>query len=61
MRFGIVRASIGANNLLNKKPNTVNATVLSFDGNFRAQPVFSEGSPYGYNGGFYYARLDARW
>ncbi len=24
VRFGIVRASIGANNLLNKKPNTVN-------------------------------------
>jgi iron complex outermembrane receptor protein len=61
VRFGIVRASIGANNLLNKKPNTVNSTVLSFDGNFRAQPVYSEGSPYGYNGGFYYARLDARW
>ena len=61
VRFGIVRASIGANNLFNKKPDTVNATVLSFDGNFRDQSVFSEGSPYGYNGGFYYARLDARW
>jgi iron complex outermembrane recepter protein len=56
-----VRLSAGANNLFDKKPNTVNPTVLGFNTNFLSQPVYAEGSPYGYNGGFYYARVEARW
>jgi iron complex outermembrane receptor protein len=51
--------SIGANNLFNKYPDQVNATLLAErranldNGAVTIYPTFS---PFGINGGYYYAR-----
>lgn len=55
-----LRVSAGANNLFDTRPSVVSPAVLAVNGNFLAQPFYSEGSPFGYNGVFYYARLEAR-
>ncbi len=57
-----VKASIGANNLLNRFPPTVNATLLAHVNNFafgddlgvQRYPSFA---PFGINGGYYFAKV----
>jgi iron complex outermembrane receptor protein len=55
--------SIGANNLLNKYPDQVNATLLAerranLDNG--AVGIYPSFSPFGINGGYYYARVGAK-
>jgi iron complex outermembrane receptor protein len=55
------RLSIGANNLFNKKPPNLPAAAIQYFGFPVSTPNPSWFSPYGVNGGFYYARLDVVW
>jgi iron complex outermembrane receptor protein len=55
--------SIGANNLFNKYPDQVNATLLAerranLDNG--AVPIYPSFSPFGINGGYYYARASLK-
>jgi iron complex outermembrane recepter protein len=55
--------SVGAQNLFNRFPNKINGTILSREQaagdytNVTQYPIFS---PYGINGGFYYAKVTYR-
>jgi iron complex outermembrane receptor protein len=55
------RLSIGANNLFNKKPSDLPPAGIQFFSFPVSTPNPSWYSPYGVNGGFYYARLDVVW
>jgi iron complex outermembrane receptor protein len=55
------RLSIGANNLFNKKPPNLPPAAIQYFGFPVSTPNPSWFSPYGVNGGFYYARLDVVW
>lgn len=60
-----IKLSVGANNLFNKFPPKLNSTILAHENNFYygdnngviQYPIFS---PFGINGGFYYARVEAK-
>ncbi|MDB5712941.1 MAG: putative TonB-dependent receptor [Sphingomonadales bacterium] len=56
-----LRFTIGANNLLNKYPDQLNKAAQTYYGWWAANPVYNLTSPYGYNGGFYYARIGVTW
>jgi iron complex outermembrane receptor protein len=55
--------SVGANNLFNKYPNQVNGRLLAQERanlDNAAVTVYPSFSPFGINGGYYYARLGYR-
>ncbi|MDE1172707.1 MAG: TonB-dependent receptor [Parvibaculaceae bacterium] len=54
-------ASLGANNLFNKKPRNLPDSLLSTYGFPAVDPAPSFYSPYGTNGGFYYLRASLEW
>ncbi len=56
-----VQFNLGANNLLNKRPSQLNALAQLNYGWWAQNPVYNLTSPYGYNGGFYYARVNFAW
>jgi len=56
-----VRVTLGANNLLNKMPSQLNQQAQLYYGWWAQSPVYNLTSPYGYNGGFYYARIGVTW
>ncbi len=56
-----VKFTIGANNLFNRYPDQLNAEAQLYYGWWAAKPVYNLTSPYGYNGGFYYARIGLNW
>jgi iron complex outermembrane receptor protein len=56
-----VSFNVGANNLLNKKPSQLNPVAQLNYGWWAQNPVYNLTSPYGYNGGFYYARVNFGW
>lgn len=56
-----VRFTLGANNLLNKMPSQLNQQAQLYYGWWGQSPVYNLTSPYGYNGGFYYARIGVTW
>ncbi len=56
-----IKLNIGAINLLNKYPDQINATVLAHErdttyGDNAEVQIYPSFSPYGINGGFYYAK-----
>jgi len=55
------RLSIGADNLFGKRPNELNAEAKKFFAIPVTSPSYSWYSPYGIDGGYYYARLDVSW
>jgi iron complex outermembrane receptor protein len=56
-----IRLTVGANNLFNKFPSKLNDEAQLYYGWYAQDPVYNLTSPYGYNGGFYYARLGVSW
>jgi iron complex outermembrane receptor protein len=54
------RVTIGANNLFNKFPVKLNQKA-SIDNGWYSGVNYNLASPYGYNGGFYYARIAYQW
>jgi iron complex outermembrane receptor protein len=54
------RVTIGANNLFNKFPVKLNQQA-SIDNGWYSGVNYNLASPYGYNGGFYYARVSYNW
>ena len=56
-----VAFNLGANNLFNKRPTQLNAAAQLNYGWWAQNPVYNLTSPYGYNGGFYYGRINFRW
>jgi iron complex outermembrane receptor protein len=54
-----VSLTVGANNLLNKFPDSVRASNQGLNGSITAVPFsyYNQYSPYGIGGGFYYTRL----
>ncbi len=56
-----VSFNLGANNLLNKRPSQLNALAQLNYGWWAQNPVYNLTSPYGYNGGFYYGRVNFTW
>jgi iron complex outermembrane receptor protein len=56
-----VSFNLGANNLLNKRPSQLNALAQLNYGWWAQNPVYNLTSPYGYNGGFYYGRINFTW
>jgi iron complex outermembrane receptor protein len=56
-----VRVSLGANNLFNKYPNkqpaAYRAGQLATTASGYASSLYPNGSPYGFNGGYYYGRI----
>jgi len=56
-----VKVTVGANNLLNTFPSQLSSRAQLEYGWFAANPVYNEFSPFGYNGGFYYARVAYTW
>jgi len=56
-----VSFNLGANNLLNKRPTQLNALAQLNYGWWAQNPVYNLTSPYGYNGGFYYGRINFTW
>lgn len=55
------KLSIGANNLFNKKPPNIPTAAQQYFSFPVSTPSPNWFSPYGVNGGFYYARLDIVW
>jgi len=55
------RLSLGADNLFNKRPNELNAEAKKFFAIPVSSPSYSWFSPYGIDGGYYYARVDVSW
>jgi len=55
------RLSIGADNLFDKRPNELTAEAKKYFAIPVTSPSYSWYSPYGIDGGYYYARLDVRW
>ena len=60
-----LRLTLGANNLFNKYPTrtpyaNIRAPQLASGSTSYAGNIYPTGSPFGYNGGFYYARLGLR-
>ncbi len=55
------RFSVGANNLFDKRPEQLNDEAVKFYGFPVGRPNYSWYSPYGVDGGFYYARADLAW
>ena len=53
--------TLGANNLFNKFPSQLNSQAKIYYGWFAQTAVYNLTSPYGYNGGYYYARLTLNW
>jgi len=56
-----VAFNLGANNLLNKRPTQLNALAQLNYSWWAQNPVYNLTSPYGYNGGFYYGRINFTW
>ncbi|MCE7796130.1 TonB-dependent receptor [Sphingobium sufflavum] len=56
-----IRLTVGANNLFNKMPSQINPDAQLYYGWWAQNPVYNLTSPYGYNGGFYYARIGLSW
>jgi iron complex outermembrane receptor protein len=56
-----LRVTIGANNLFNTFPSQLSQKAQLEYGWFAQNPVYNEYSPFGYNGGFYYARVSYNW
>jgi iron complex outermembrane receptor protein len=55
------RFSVGANNLFNKRPNQETASAIKFGSVPTAAPAYIWYSPYGNDGGYYYARVKYSW
>jgi iron complex outermembrane receptor protein len=55
------RISVGADNLFDKRPNELNAEAKKYFAIPVTSPSYSWYSPYGIDGGYYYARVDVRW
>lgn len=56
-----VRISAGGDNLFNKRPNELNAEAKRYFAIPVSSPSYSWYSPYGIDGGYYYARVDVSW
>lgn len=56
-----VRLSAGGDNLFNKRPNEINDEAKRFFPIPVSTPSYSWYSPYGIDGGYYYARVDVSW
>ena len=56
-----IRLTVGANNLFNKMPSQLNDQAKLYYGWWAQETVYNLTSPYGYNGGFYYARVGVTW
>lgn len=56
-----IQLTVGANNLFDKRPTQLNSEAQLYYGWWAANPVRNLTSPYGYNGGFYYARASFNW
>ena len=55
------RISVGADNLFDKRPNELTAEAKRYFAIPVTSPSYSWYSPYGIDGGYYYARLDLSW
>jgi iron complex outermembrane recepter protein len=55
------RFSIGANNLFNKRPDQETASAIKYGSVPTARPAYIWYSPYGNDGGYYYARFKYSW
>lgn len=56
------RLTVGAQNLFDKKPRSLEGDALTYATNSSgAGPYYSVYTPYGVNGGYYFARLDYQW
>jgi iron complex outermembrane recepter protein len=51
----------GGNNLLNHFPTQLNAAAQLNYGWWAQNPIYNQTSPYGWNGGFYYFRVNYAW
>ncbi|MFT9014664.1 MAG: TonB-dependent receptor [Acetobacter sp.] len=51
----------GANNVTNKRPTQWSASTRKYASVPISNPAYNWYSPYGNDGGYYYARLDAKW
>ena len=55
------RLSVGADNLFGKRPNELTAEAKKYFAIPVTSPSYSWYSPYGIDGGYYYARVDVSW
>ncbi|KAF1050028.1 TonB-dependent receptor plug domain-containing protein [Xylophilus sp.] len=56
------RFTVGAQNLFDKKPDSLTGDALTYATNSSGGgPYYSVYTPYGVNGGYYFARLDVQW
>jgi iron complex outermembrane recepter protein len=55
------RLSVGADNLFDKRPTELNAEAKKYFAIPVTSPSYSWYSPYGIDGGYYYARVDVSW
>jgi len=55
------RLSVGADNLFDKRPNELTAEAKKFFAIPVTSPSYSWYSPYGIDGGYYYARVEVNW
>ncbi|MBB6255319.1 TonB-dependent receptor plug domain-containing protein [Nitrospirillum iridis] len=56
-----LKLSIGGQNIFNKRPETLSAVAQSYSGFPQVNPNYSTVSPYGDDGGYYYAKASFKW
>ncbi|MBB6255301.1 TonB-dependent receptor [Nitrospirillum iridis] len=56
-----LKASIGGNNIFDKRPETLSALAQAASPIYQTNPSYSSASIYGSEGGYYYARLTYTW
>ncbi len=56
-----LKVTVGANNLFNKRPEQLNDEAVKYYSFPVGRPNYSWFSPYGVDGGYYYARADITW
>jgi len=56
-----LKLTVGANNLFNKRPEQLNDEAVKYYSFPVGRPNYSWFSPYGVDGGYYYARADITW
>ena len=56
-----LKVTVGANNLFNKRPEQLNDEAVKYYSFPVGRPNYSWFSPYGVDGGFYYARAELSW
>jgi iron complex outermembrane receptor protein len=56
-----VKFEVGGTNIFNHRPNQLSANAQKFAAVPIADHAYNSYAPYGYDGGFYYARLNLKW